>query len=286
MPELPEVETVRRGLNQLTLNQEITGGDVLLDRTIAYPFSVGEFINGIKGNTISTWHRRGKYLLAELSPLSSPSPSSHTGYLGAHLRMTGQLLWLHRDEPLHKHTRVRLFFGDQQELRFVDQRTFGQMWWVPPNVPVETAMTGLAKLAVDPFSPEFTVDYLVQKLQNRRRPIKTALLDQSVVAGLGNIYADEALFKSGILPETLGTNLERSQIELLRTAIIQVLEASIAAGGTTFSNFLNVKGVNGNYGGVALVYNRTGEPCRVCGNVIQRIKLGGRSSHFCPECQH
>ncbi|BAY27961.1 formamidopyrimidine-DNA glycosylase [Calothrix sp. NIES-2100] len=311
MPELPEVETVRRGLNQLTLNQEITGGDVLLDRTIAYPFSVGEFIHGIKGSAIATWYRRGKYLLAELSPsakedagikgrgdaeseviaASSPrhpvtaSPSL-TGYLGAHLRMTGQLLWLHRDEPLHKHTRVRLFFGDQQELRFVDQRTFGQMWWVPPNVAVETAITGLAKLAVDPFSPEFTVDYLAQKLKNRRRPIKTALLDQSVVAGLGNIYADEALFKSGILPETLCTNLQLEQIKALRTAIVQVLEASIAAGGTTFSNFLNVKGVNGNYGGVALVYNRAGEPCRVCGNLIQRTRLGGRSSHFCPECQH
>jgi formamidopyrimidine-DNA glycosylase len=127
---------------------------------------------------------------------------------------------------------------------------------------------------------------LAQKLQNRRRPIKTALLDQSVVAGLGNIYADEALFKSGILPETLCTNLQPEQIEPLRSAIIQVLEASIAAGGTTFSNFLNVKGVNGNYGGVALVYNRTGEPCRVCGSLIQRMKLAGRSSHFCPQCQH
>ncbi|OUL31756.1 DNA-formamidopyrimidine glycosylase [Nostoc sp. T09] len=279
MPELPEVETVRRGLNQLTLNQEITGGDVLLDRTIAYPFSVGEFIHGIKGSAIATWYRRGKYLLAELSP------SSTAGYLGAHLRMTGQLLWLHRDEPLHKHTRVRLFFGDQQELRFVDQRTFGQMWWVPPNVAVESVITGLAKLAVDPFSPEFTVEYLAQKLQNRRRPIKTALLDQSVVAGLGNIYADEALFKSGVLPETLCTNLQREQIKLLRSAIIQVLEASIEVGGTTFSNFLNVKGINGNYGGVALVYNRAGEPCRVCGNLIQRTRLAGRSSHFCPECQ-
>jgi formamidopyrimidine-DNA glycosylase len=280
MPELPEVETVRRGLNQLTLNQEITGGDVLLDRTVAYPFSVGEFIPGIKGSAIASWYRRGKYLLAELTPSSSPA------WLGVHLRMTGQLLWLHRDEPLHKHTRVRLFLGEEQELRFVDQRTFGQMWWVPPTVPVESIMTGLGKLALDPFSPEFTVDYLALKLQNRRRPIKTALLDQSVVAGLGNIYADEALFKTGILPETLCTKLERSQIERLRTAIIQVLEASIAAGGTTFSNFLNVKGVNGNYGGVALVYNRTGEPCRVCGHAIQRIKLGGRSSHFCPQCQH
>ncbi|NJR76715.1 MAG: DNA-formamidopyrimidine glycosylase [Scytonema sp. CRU_2_7] len=295
MPELPEVETVRRGLNQLTLNQEITGGDVLLDRTIAYPFSVGEFIHGIKGSAyaegvgvaIATWYRRGKYLLAELSFSPSSSPSSPTvAYLGVHLRMTGQLLWLHRDEPLHKHTRVRLFFGDQQELRFVDQRTFGQMWWVPPNVPVESVITGLAKLAVDPFSPEFTVEYLAQKLQNRRRPIKTALLDQSVVAGLGNIYADEALFKSGVLPETLCTDLQREQIKGLRTAIVQVLEASIEAGGTTFSNFLNVKGINGNYGGVALVYNRAGEPCRVCGNLIQRTRLAGRSSHFCPQCQH
>ncbi|MBN3874668.1 MULTISPECIES: DNA-formamidopyrimidine glycosylase [unclassified Nostoc] len=287
MPELPEVETVRRGLNQLTLNQEITGGDVLLDRTIAYPFSVDEFIDGIKKNAypsgvgaaIATWHRRGKYLLAELSP------SSSRGWLGVHLRMTGQLLWLHRDEPLHKHTRVRLFFGDQQELRFVDQRTFGKMWWVPPGVAVESIMTGLAKLAADPFSRDFTVEYLALKLQNRRRPIKTALLDQSVVAGLGNIYADEALFKSGILPETLCIDLQLKQIEGLRTAIIQVLETSIEAGGTTFSNFLNVKGTNGNYGGVAWVYNRAGEPCRVCGTEIQRIRLAGRSSHFCSQCQ-
>ncbi|MEH2375203.1 DNA-formamidopyrimidine glycosylase [Nostoc sp.] len=286
MPELPEVETVRKGLNQLTLNQEITGGDVLLDRTIAYPFSVGEFVDGITKNAypggvgaaIATWHRRGKYLLAELSPSSS-------GWLGVHLRMTGQLLWLHRDEPLHKHTRVRLFFGDQQELRFVDQRTFGKMWWVPPGVAVESIMTGLAKLAADPFSPEFTVEYLVLKLQNRRRPIKTALLDQSMVAGLGNIYADEALFKSGILPETLCIDLQLKEIERLRTAIIQVLETSIEAGGTTFSNFLNVKGTNGNYGGLAWVYNRAGEPCRVCGTEIQRIRLAGRSSHFCSQCQ-
>ncbi|MBD2694984.1 DNA-formamidopyrimidine glycosylase [Anabaena catenula] len=277
MPELPEVETVRRGLNQLTLNQTITGGDVLLERTVAYPFSVEEFIESIKKSTIKSWHRRGKYLLAELSHSST--------WLGVHLRMTGQLLWLNRDEPLHKHTRVRLFFGENQELRFVDQRTFGQMWYVPPNVAVESIITGLAKLAVDPFSPEFTVEYLANKLQKSRRPIKTALLDQSIVAGLGNIYADEALFKSGILPTTICADLQSPQIELLRTAIMQVLSASIAAGGTTFSNFLNVKGVNGNYGGEAWVYNRTGEPCKVCGNVIQRIKLGGRSSHFCSECQ-
>ncbi|NWF58042.1 MAG: DNA-formamidopyrimidine glycosylase [Fischerella sp.] len=341
MPELPEVETVRRGLNQLTLNQEITGGDVLLHRTIAYPLSVDDFVAFIQGSAIATWHRRGKYLLAELTPSlgeegelgapttdrewelgargrvgegeklgegdgnrgrggemnnskllshSSTPPLLHSstpsaGWLGVHLRMTGQLLWLHRDEPLHKHTRVRLFFKDDWELRFVDQRTFGQMWWVPPKQAPESIITGLAKLAADPFSPEFTTEYLAEKLPHSRRPIKTALLDQAVVAGLGNIYADEALFLSGILPETPCADVQPEQIERLRSAIIKVLEASIEAGGTTFSNFLNVKGVNGNYGGVAWVYNRAGEACRVCGSAIQRTRLAGRSSHFCIQCQ-
>lgn len=276
MPELPEVETVRRGLNQFTLNREITDGNVLLERTIAYPFSANEFIDKIKGTKITTWHRRGKYLIAQLSPNS---------FLGVHLRMTGQLLWVEQNQPLHKHTRVRLFLGEGHELRFVDQRTFGQMWYVPNDMTVENIITGLAKLALDPFDPEFTVEYFASKLKKSRRPIKTGLLDQSVVAGLGNIYADEALFKSGILPTTLGIELQIPQIELLRIAMIEVLSASIAVGGTTFSNFLSVQGVNGNYGGAAWVYNRAGESCKICGNIIQRIKLGGRSSHFCSHCQ-
>ena len=281
MPELPEVETVRRGLNQVTLSQEITGGDVLLNRTIAYPLSVSEFITGVQSTAIAQWERFGKYLLAELTT----SPSQSAGYLGVHLRMTGQLLWLARNEPLHKHTRVRIFFACDRELRFVDQRTFGQMWWVPPEVAPESIITGLKRLGIDPFSTQFSAQYLAGKLQNRRRAIKTALLDQAIVAGLGNIYADEALFKSGVQPETLCADLQLAQIERLRTAIIQVLETSIAAGGTTFSNFLNVQGINGNYGGVAWVYNRTGKPCRVCNIPITRIRLAGRSTHFCPQCQ-
>ncbi|MBD2007143.1 MULTISPECIES: DNA-formamidopyrimidine glycosylase [Cyanophyceae] len=285
MPELPEVETVRRGLNKLTLNQEIGGGDVLLERTIAHPLSSVDFLAGVAGSVITQWHRRGKYLLAELSP---------AGWLGVHLRMTGQLLWLPLQEPLQKHTRVRLFFtgdsaeGDRftsQELRFVDQRTFGKMWWVPPGTPPERVITGLQNLGPDPFSADFTVEYLALKLQNRRRPIKTALLDQSLVAGIGNIYADEALFLSKIQPTTLCTNLSLKQIARLLEAIIQVLQASIDAGGTTFSNFLNVQGINGNYGGVAWVYNRAGVPCRVCNTPIERIRLAGRSAHFCPQCQ-
>lgn len=297
MPELPEVETVRRGLNQLTLQQKITGGDVLLHRTIAYPFSAEDFLNGLEKREIISWHRRGKYLIAELSGLKEDKKTRGQGNevkdnslplsssLGVHLRMTGQLLWLSQDEPLHKHTRVRLFFGEEWELRFVDQRTFGQMWWVPPQVETQSIITGLAKLAADPFSAEFTVEYLADKLKNRRRPIKTALLDQSVVAGLGNIYADEALFLSGIQPETLCLNLQIEQIKRLHSSVIKVLKTSIEAGGTTFSNFLNVQGVNGNYAHVAWVYNRTGEPCRTCSHPIERIKLAGRSSHFCPQCQ-
>lgn len=275
MPELPEVETVRRGLNQLTLNQFIRGGDVLLSRTIAHPFSVGDFLNGLKDTKIISWYRRGKYLLAELSP---------GGWLGVHLRMTGQLLWVPPQEPLQKHTRVRLFLGDF-ELRFVDQRTFGRLWWVPPATPPEMIITGLQKLGPDPFSTQFTVEYFSNQLRNRRRAIKTALLDQSIVAGIGNIYADEALFFSGIPPTTLCTQLTAEQLARLRTAILQVLQASIDVGGTTFSNFLNVQGVNGNYGGVAWVYNRAGEPCRVCTTPILRLKLTGRSAHFCPQCQ-
>lgn len=275
MPELPEVETVRLGLNQVTLNQPIRGGDVLLDRTIAHPTSSIDFLTGLNGTAIAQWHRYGKYLLAELSD----------GWLGVHLRMTGQLLWLDQTEPLHKHTRVRLFFGDDRELRFVDQRTFGQMWWVPCDRDPKTIITGLQRLGPEPFSADFSDDYLTQQLKNRRRPIKTALLDQALVAGVGNIYADEALFLSGIRPETLCVDLSPVQIKRLRLNIVRVLQDSINARGTTFSDFRDVSGVNGNYGNIAWVYARDGEVCRTCETLIQRLKLAGRSSHFCPNCQ-
>ncbi len=321
MPELPEVETICRGLNQLTLGLEILGGDVLLENTIANPFFAKDFLAGLQGKAIARWHRRGKYLLAELGsggegeqgsrgegeqgsggaeeqgsegditnyplPITNyPLPITHyPSWLGVHLRMTGQLLWVHRDDPLQKHTRVRLFFAEGRELRFVDQRTFGQMWWVPPTTEVSSVMTGLKKLGPEPFSEEFTVEYLAAKLHHRSRSVKTALLDQALVAGLGNIYADEALFLSGVRSQTSCSDLTNEQIQRLHSAIIQVLENALNAGGTTFSNFLNVNGVNGNYGGIAWVYNRAGQPCRVCGTPIERLKLAGRSSHFCPQCQ-
>jgi formamidopyrimidine-DNA glycosylase len=275
VPELPEVETVRLGLNQVTLNQPIVGGALLLDRTIAHP-TASEFVDSLIGLSIQDWQRYGKYLLAKLEPL---------GWLGVHLRMTGQLLWMNQSDPLQKHTRVRLFFDNDRELRFVDQRTFGQMWHVIGDRDPKSIITGLQRLGHEPFSDQFSDDYFYAQLNGRKRPIKNALLDQMLVAGVGNIYADEALFLSGIHPQTLCTELTREQAQRLRENVIRVLKDSIAARGTSFSDFRDVSGVNGNYGGIAWVYGREGDRCRTCETVIDRVKLAGRSAHFCPNCQ-
>ncbi|NJN75865.1 MAG: DNA-formamidopyrimidine glycosylase [Synechococcaceae cyanobacterium RL_1_2] len=275
MPELPEVETVCRGLNQKTLRQPLTTPEVLLARSLAWP-SMEQFQQAIAGNKFERWFRRGKYILATMADQS---------HVGVHLRMTGQLLWLKSHEPLQKHTRVRFLFEGDRELRFVDTRTFGKVWHVPPGQPVETIITGLQKLGPEPWAEEFTPAYVAEQLQRRNCPIKTVLLNQMFVAGLGNIYADEVLFVSGIKPDTSCRQIHAKQIPLIHHAIQEVLTKAINKGGTTFSDFLNLLGVSGNYGDVAWVYGRTGKPCKTCGTAIEKIKLGGRSSHFCPQCQ-
>ncbi|NJL83102.1 MAG: DNA-formamidopyrimidine glycosylase [Chloroflexaceae bacterium] len=280
MPELPEVETIRRGLASLTAKQEIRGGEVLLPRSLAYPLSVSEFWEALRGSCFERWERRGKYLLAALGRQDQPA-----GWLGVHLRMTGQLLWLGREEPLQSHVRLRFFVGERHELRFVDIRTFGKIWWVPPDQAPKQIIIGLQALGPEPNDPAFTLDYLARQLQKSHRPIKTLLLDQKLVAGLGNIYADEVLFDSAIAPTAIASQLTPAQIPRLHRAIQTVLQAAIARGGTTFSNYLNLLGVSGNYGEVAWVYGRTGKPCRRCGTPISRLKLAGRSAHFCPACQ-
>ncbi|MGD1851129.1 MAG: DNA-formamidopyrimidine glycosylase [Cyanophyceae cyanobacterium] len=296
MPELPEVETVRRGLQQLTLGFVVSGVDALLPRTIAAPHLVEQFTAGVVGNGLTGWQRRGKYLLGKLGAAEGKGQGiGDRGWLGVHLRMTGQLLWVAPHTPVSKHTRVRLLGmaqsdtgGKPWELRYVDQRTFGRLWWVPPGVETSAVITGLQRLGPEPFSEGFSVAYLRRSLQNRKRSIKSALLDQSLVAGIGNIYADEALFLSGIHPLTPCATLAEesgSRLDKLRDRVVQVLRTSIEAGGTTFSDFVGVTGVNGNYGGEAWVYGRDGEPCKGCGAVLERLKIAGRSSHFCPQCQ-
>ena len=281
MPELPEVETVRRGLEQQTQGFEINRVEVHRARAIASPPSPAAFAAALCGCRVGSWLRRGKYLIGQLS-----RQGEEAGSWGVHLRMTGQFLWLEAPKPICSHTRVQLFEAGGKELRFVDTRSFGQMWWVPPGQPLDSVITGLRRLGPEPFSPAFNAAYLAERLRGSSRPIKNALLDQSLVAGVGNIYADESLFAAGIRPATASGKLRTAQLERLQLALVEVLETSIGAGGTTFSDFRDLTGNNGNYGGVAWVYRRGGEPCRRCQTPIQRDKLGGRSSHWCPSCQH
>ena len=281
MPELPEVETVRRGLEQQTQGFEISRVEVHRARAIASPANPAAFAAALCGCRVGAWSRRGKYLMSQLS-----RGGEGAGSWGVHLRMTGQFLWLETPKPACSHTRVQLFAASNQELRFVDTRSFGQMWWVPPGQPLDSVITGLGRLGPEPFSPAFNSAYMAERLRGSRRPIKNALLDQALVAGVGNIYADESLFAAGIRPATASGSLGVSQLERLRQALVEVLETSIGAGGTTFSDFRDLTGNNGNYGGVAWVYRRGGDPCRRCHTPIKREKLGGRSSHWCPSCQH
>ena len=277
MPELPEVETVRRGLADRLESFEIDRIEVCRSRAIAGPGGPEHFVAGVTGSRVGDWTRRGKYLMAQLEP--------DRGVWGVHLRMTGQFQWHGQPNAPCRHTRVRLWNRDGEELRFVDVRSFGEMWWVPPGEPVESVITGLRRLGPEPFSPDFSGEYLQTKLRGSQRPIKTALLDQSLVAGAGNIYADESLFAAGLAPLTPAGALSLAQLNRLRDALVEVLTISIGAGGTTFSDFRDLEGVNGNYGGQAWVYRRGGEPCRKCGTLIRREKLSGRSTHWCPACQ-
>lgn len=281
MPELPEVETVRRGLERQTHGLVIEKVEVLRSRAIAHPTDPERFCAALHGTRVAGWSRRGKYLLAALVDNRDVS----AGSWGVHLRMTGQFLWLSQPQAPCHHTRVRIWSREGKELRFVDVRSFGQMWWVAPHEEVSDVMTGLKRLGPEPFSDQFDATYLRRRLKGSRRPIKNALLDQSLVAGVGNIYADEALYGAGIRPHTASGLLNRLQLDRLRNALVEVLEVSIGAGGTTFSDFRDLSGTNGNYGGVAWVYRRGGESCRLCGTIIQRDKLAGRSCHWCPHCQ-
>jgi formamidopyrimidine-DNA glycosylase len=282
MPELPEVETVRRGLQSRTVGQTIEAVEVLRDRAIAHPADSQLFCHALQDTCLTGWQRRGKYLLATLV---HHTDGSGAGYWGVHLRMTGQFLWLQEDRPVCTHTRVRLWLAGGGELRFVDSRSFAQMWYVPHGRPPESVITGLARLGPEPFSEAFNVPYLQQRLQGSMRPIKSALLDQSLLAGVGNIYADEVLFAAGIAPHTPAGQLQEGQLSLLQRAVVDVLTISIGEGGTTFSDFRDLTGTNGNYGGMAWVYRRGGQPCRRCGSTIERRRLAGRSSHWCPSCQ-
>ncbi len=290
MPELPEVETVRKGLSDCLKSYSIEEVEVCRERAIASPGGSACFIEMMKGLSIGEWERRGKYLLASLYRYKRQTKyeekAKHfSGWLGVHLRMTGFFQWHEKKQPPCSYTRVRFWDHKGVELRFVDIRSFGQMWFVPPQSAPEKIITGLKKLGPEPFTSEFNGEYLKKIFQRKTRSIKSALLDQSVVAGVGNIYADESLFASKINPQKQCNELIQEELEYLCYNIKRILLESIREGGTTFSDFRDLSGSNGNYGDKALVYRRTGQACIICKCKITRIKIAGRSTHLCPNCQ-
>jgi len=273
MPELPEVETVRR-----TLENRVSGQRIVSLRITDFPGVLGGWTEEaarqrIEGRTITGIRRRGKYLLFDLDDGTS---------ISAHLRMTGRFSVVDPSHPILRHERLALLLGNGQELRFSDQRKFGR---VAPMHQAELDMLE-ERLGPEPLGAAFTVDYLRDRLRRRPGKIKAVLLDQKLVAGLGNIYVDEALFLSSIHPLRAANSLADAEIDSLHEQIRQVLMAAIAKKGTTFSTFEDVEGQPGNYAVALQVYGGGNKRnCPVCGTPLERIVVGGRGTSYCPTCQ-
>ena len=282
MPELPEVETVRKGLEHQLKEFLIHRIEVLTERSISSEGGSEVFTEKIIGLEAGEWLRRGKYLICKLY---LPRNRTFAGWWVIHLRMTGYLQWFKKEHPICPHTRIRIWNKEGSEIRFVDMRNFGQMWWVPPECIPEEKIHGLSKLGPEPFSKEFNSLYLENSLRERKRSIKASLLDQSIIAGVGNIYADESLFEARIIPTRESRTLSRLEISKLSACLKKVLKTSIGKGGTTFKDFRDLKGLNGNYGEQASVYRRQKKPCRNCGELIVKTKVCGRGTLWCPKCQ-
>ena len=292
MPELPEVETVRRGLEQKLNNFIIKKVEVCRDSTVAFPSEKKEFIRGLHNSLIHKWNRRGKYLIAELKKIESKDSrfsleksSKNNGFLIVHLRMTGYFKFIDNYTEPCKHTRIRLFDKKNNELRYIDVRSFGQMWWIKEGLSPYKIIKGLGSLGPEPFSKEFDPKYLKKIISKRTKSIKAILLDQTIVAGIGNIYADESLYSAGISPFREAKTIKKNELIRLKDSIVDVLKKSIGSGGTTFSDFRDLEGENGNFGLQTNVYRRTGKECNKCGNLIEKQKIAGRSTHWCPNCQ-
>ena len=273
MPELPEVETIRRSLLFLE-------GETICEVEVHRPKSIRglsaeEFARKLEGRKLLELARRGKYLLWHFE-----------GHLTMviHLRMTGQLLWYLKDHPPDKHTAACWRFHNLKgQLRLVDMRTFATIDLVPTGS--YGSISGLYNLGPEILSQEFSCSTIYEKLQKRRSSVKSALLDQRLLAGVGNIYADEALFRAKLNPLTPANQLTEADCQKLIAHLRAVLEDAIANHGTTFRNYVDGRGESGGFQNKLSVYGRKGEECPSCGTPIQRIVVVGRGSFFCPSCQ-
>ncbi|MET9427760.1 bifunctional DNA-formamidopyrimidine glycosylase/DNA-(apurinic or apyrimidinic site) lyase [Streptomyces sp. NPDC003036] len=279
MPELPEVEVVRRGLERWISGRAVREVEVLHPRAVRRHLAGGEdFAARLKGHRFGIARRRGKYLWL-------PLEETGASVLG-HLGMSGQLLVQPEDAPDEKHLRIRIRFDDAlgTELRFVDQRTFGGLS-LHENTP-EGLPQAIAHIARDPLDPEFDEAAFHTALRLRRTTVKRALLDQSLISGVGNIYADEALWRSRLHYDRPTATLTRHRSAELLGHVREVMTAALAVGGTSFDSlYVNVNGESGYFDRSLDAYGREGEPCRRCGTLMRRRPWMNRSSYYCPRCQ-
>jgi formamidopyrimidine-DNA glycosylase len=276
VPELPEVEVVRLGLQRGVVGRTIREVSVGRARSIRRHLEgAGDFTSRLAGRTVLSAARRGKYLWLPLD-----SGEALTGHLG----MSGQLLVVPADSPLQKHLHVRVQFADGgRELRFVDQRTFGGLLVVPGGDPVPPL---LAHIARDPLDPQFDDEDFVARVRRRRTGIKRALLDQSLISGIGNIYADESLWRAELHGARPTDVLTKPAVRRLLAHVRAVLEEAIAQGGTSFDAlYVSTEGVSGLFERSLAAYGREGRPCPRCGTPIRRESFMNRSSFSCPRCQ-
>lgn len=274
MPELPEVETVRRDLEPHLVGQRVERVQVFWP-SIVQGVDIEAFRQRIEGRTFTEVGRRGKYLCLALDDGQT---------LLLHLRMTGRLFYQSQDyEKTSKHLRLFFALADGGALYFEDARKFGVA--ALKRAGETSPLSGFEKLGIEPLSEEFTPARLFPLLQKSRRPVKAFLLDQTKIAGIGNIYADEALFRANIYPLQRAKDCSMDEVARLCEGIQQVLNEAIEDGGTTFRDYVNGEGEKGNHQEHLYVYQREGQPCLACGTTIQKTTLIGRSTHFCPHCQ-
>jgi formamidopyrimidine-DNA glycosylase len=284
VPELPEVEVVRAGLDGHVTGRTLATVDVLHPRAIRrHVPGPADFTGRLAGRTISAAQRRGKYLWLELSDEANPDVA-----LIAHLGMSGQMLVQPAGAPDEKHLRVRFGFTDDgPELRFVDQRTFGG-FLVDDLVTVDGARlpSAIAHIGRDPMDPEFSMSAAVAALRRKKTELKRALLDQTLVSGIGNIYADEALWRARLHWTRPAERLSAVKATEVLTAATDVMHEALGQGGTSFDAlYVNVNGQSGYFDRSLAVYGREGLPCTRCGTAVRREPFMNRSSYFCPRCQ-
>lgn len=269
MPELPEVETTRRGL--LPLLGQTVSQVVVRNASLRWPIPA-HLPETLQNQPLLELGRRGKYILARFAP----------GALLLHLGMSGRICLLERDEPPQKHDHFDLHFADGQVLRLRDPRRFGAVLWAG-QAPEEHAL--LKVLGPEPLDDSFSGDWLYRQLRNKSAPIKNAIMDSHLVVGVGNIYASESLFRAAIDPRTAANKVSRNRCEKLVAEIKATLQDALKAGGSSLRDFFGADGNPGYFQQEYFVYGRTDAPCKVCATPIQSIRLGQRSTFYCRRCQ-